>query len=410
VDKEAHPPILTLTPLNPAFQADPYSILNKVRDEHPIYRDDMAGAFFVSRYEDVRAVVTDLTMLRHPSAAEPEAFMTRRMLDEPVDPDRPPRKPSILNLDDPDHARIRNPLAQALYRRAARFKPQVEAIVAATLDRLEGRESFDLMAEFALPIPIDVIAAILGVDHERLGEFRTWSEGIIQVLNPLATPEQHQEMIRCGDALRDYMDAMMADRRVNPQDDLVTDMVQLQAGGADLADDEINTNLSALLVAGNLTTTDLIGNAVRLLLTHPGEKQKLLDDPSLIGAMVEETLRYEPPVDITGRIAAQPLEVRGCPIKARQSMFLSLRAANRDPAIFDDPDTFNITRKKAPHVAFGGGAHICIGAPLARLEATVAMDMLFKRFPGLHLKDAQARPEWRTLPFFRGLERLEVGG
>ncbi len=410
VDKAPPPPVLTLTPLNPAFQSDPYPILNQIRQDHPVYRDEMAGLYFISRHEDVRNILTDLTMLRHPANAEADAVLTRRMVDGPTAPDRPSRPHSILHLDDPDHARVRNPLAQALYRRAARFKPQVEAIVTAALDRVEGQASFDLMSQFALPIPIDVIAAILGVDHDRLGDFRRWSEGIIHVLNPLITPEQTQEMILCGDALREYMNAMMVERRAHPQDDLVTDMVTLQAQGAELSDDEINTNLSALLVAGNLTTTDLIGNAVRLLLTHPDELAKLIADPSLIGALVEETLRFEPPVDVTARIASRPMEVQGCPIRDRGSMMLSLRAANRDPAVFDDPDIFNITRKRAPHVAFGGGAHICIGSPLARLEASVAMDMLFKRFPKLRLKAPDEAPQWRTLPFFRGLERLEVVG
>jgi cytochrome P450 len=334
---------------------------------------------------------------------------TRRVLDQRVEGlDDTDRRESILLIDDPDHARVRGPLAQALYRRVARFRPEVERIVAETLDALQGRDRFDLMADFALPIPIDVIAAILGVDHARLAEFRDWSEGLIQGLNPLRTAEQTAHMVRASNAMRAYMRGMLADRRATPGDDLVTDMVQLQAEGAQLDDAELITNLSALLVGGNLTTTDLIGNGVRLLLLHPEQLAKLNANPTLISAAVEEILRYEPPVDITGRIASRDLDVGGCPVHATQSMFLSLRGANRDPAAFEDPHTFDITRKRAPHVAFGGGAHICIGAPLARLEAQVALTRLFERFPDMHLADPDARPEWRKLPFFRGLERLEV--
>ena len=200
----------------------------------------------------------------------------------------------------------------------------------------------------------------------------------------------------------------MAARRTAPEDDLVTDMVQLQAAGADLSDGDLIANLIALLVAGNLTTTDLIGNGVRLFLLNPGELAKLKADPGLIGAAVEEILRYEPPVDITGRIASREMEVGGCPIHKTQSMLVSLRGANRDPAVFEDPDRFDITRKKSPHVAFGGGAHICIGAPLARLEAQVTLTRLFERFPDLRLADPHEPPVWRTLPFFRGLEKLDV--
>jgi cytochrome P450 len=161
-------------------------------------------------------------------------------------------------------------------------------------------------------------------------------------------------------------------------------------------------------VAGNLTTTDLIGNGARLFLLNPEELAKLRADPTLIGPAVEEILRFEPPVDITGRIASREMAIGGCPIHQSQSMLLSLRGANRDPEVFESPDTFDITRRKSPHVAFGGGAHICIGAPLARLEAQVALARLFERFPGLRLADPDAAPVWRTLPFFRGLERLDV--
>jgi hypothetical protein len=185
-------------------------------------------------------------------------------------------------------------------------------------------------------------------------------------------------------------------------------MVTLQAGGAPLSDDEIRINLQALLVGGNLTTTDLIGNGVRLLLLNPGELAKLKADPKLAAGAVEEVLRYEGPVDVTGRVASRDMEVGGCPVGKTQSLTTFLRAANRDPAAFEDPDRFDITRKGKPHVSFGGGSHICIGAPLARLEAQVALVKLFERFPNLRLADPDAEPVWRTLPFFRGLETLPV--
>ncbi len=403
------PGVLALTPLNPVFRADPHAVLGPLREHHPVLRDEMAGVFFLSRYEDVRAVVTDLTMDRDPLKAEAAAVLTRRIRDQRTEGivDRG-GGPSILLIDDPDHARIREPLAQALYKRVARCRAQVERVVDGALDALAERDRFDLMADFALPIPIDVIAAILGVDPARLGEFRDWSEGTIQSLNPLRTPAQTEHLVRASNALGDYMHALIAERRATPADDLTSDMVALQAGGARLTDAEIATNLNALLVGGNLTTTDLIGNATRLFLTHPEQLAALRADPGLINAAVEETLRYEPPVDITGRIASHDIEVRGCPIKATQSMTLSLRGANRDPAAFESPERFDITRKKVPHVAFGGGAHICIGAPLARLEAQVALLKLFDRFPNLRLADPDAAPQWRSLPFFRGLERLDV--
>ncbi len=402
------PKILDLTPLNPRFKEDPHALLEPLRTHHPVMRDPMAGSWFLTRYEDVRAILTDLTLWRDPHRAEPEAVLTRRIIEQSGPRTEGDGGMSILLMDDPDHARIRNPLAQALYKRVAKSRAEVERVVDEALDRVAACESFDLMAQFALPIPIDVIAKLLGVDPERLGEFRDWSEGVIQSLNPLRTQAQTEHLMRAGAALGEYMTALLAARRAQPQDDLVSDMTLLQAGGAPLTDAEVITNLSALLVAGNLTTTDLIGNAVRIFLTHPDQLAKLRADPSLVSAAVEETLRFEPPVDITGRIASREMELGGCPIHASQSLSLSLRAANRDPEVFEDPDRFDITRKKSPHVAFGGGAHICIGAPLARLEAQVALGRLFARFPNLRLADPDAPPVWRTLPFFRGLERLEV--
>ena len=408
-DDTSPPRVLELTPLNPAFREDPYSVLADLRTHHPVMRDELAGVFFISRHEDVRGILTDLTLWRDPNRAEPAAVLTRRILEQDVGDTREREGPgSILLMDDPDHVRIRTPLAQALYKRVAKCRPLVEEIVAQALDRLEGREGFDLMAEISLPIPVDVIARILGVDHSRLAEFRDWSEGIIQSLNPLRTPAQTEHMVRASEAIAPFMTNMLQMRREKPEDDLVTDMVQLQAAGADLSDADLVTNLIALLVAGNLTTTDLIGNGVRLFLLNPAELAKLRADPALIGAAVEEVLRYEPPVDITGRIASREMEVHGCPVHATQSLLVSLRGANRDPEVFEDPERFDITRKKSPHVAFGGGAHICIGAPLARLEAQVALLRLFERFPNLRLADPGAKPEWRDLPFFRGLQRLDV--
>jgi cytochrome P450 len=402
------PTIFELTPLNPTFRADPHVVLDDLRARCPVRRDDTAGSFILTRYEDVRGLVSDRTLWRDPMNAEEAAVMQRRFADPVVEGLPRGETTSILMLDDPDHARIRQPLTQAFYARVAKFKPQVEAIIDGAMDRIDASGPFDLMSSFCVPVPIDVIAAILGVDQSRLAEFRDWSEGVIQSLNPFATDAQKAHMERASEALSAYFTETIADRRARPRDDLISDMTRLQGDGAPLSDIELNINLSALLIGGNLTTTDLIGNAVRLLLLNPGELAKLKADPGLINAVVEETLRYEPPVDITGRIASSDMEVGGCPVKPHQSLLFSLRAANRDPDAFEDPHQFDVSRKRRPHVAFGGGAHICIGAPLARLEAQVALLKLFQRFPNLRLADPSAEPQWRTLPFFRGLERLDL--
>jgi len=403
------PTIIQLTPLNPEYREDPHSVLADLRARCPVHRDEMAGTFILTRYDDVRPLVSDRTLWRDPRRAEASAVFQRRFAGEEIPEDVVwSDVTSILMLDDPDHARVRQPLAQALYARVAKFKPEVERIVAEALDDLDTSGPFDLMAPYCVRVPIDVIGLILGVDRERLGEFRDWSEGVIQSLNPFRTEAQTAHMERASEALNAYFVEIIAARRAEPRDDLISDMVQRQADGAPLSDNELLINLSALLIGGNLTTTDLIGNAVRLLLLNPAELAKLKADPGLINSVVEETLRYEPPVDSTARVASADIEVSGCPVKASQSLIFHLRAANRDPEAFEAPDRYDVSAKRRPHVAFGGGAHICIGAPLARLEAQVALLRLFERFPNLRFADPDAQPVWRTLPFFRGLERLEL--
>jgi hypothetical protein len=405
------PSVFELTPLNPAFNDDPHVLLDRLRTECPVHRDAAAGTFMLTRYADVRGVVSDTTMWRGPERAEEDATLARRILEQKVEGMTIPedeQRSGILLMDEPDHMRIRTPFAKALYKRVAKCKPLVQRVVDEWLDPLEGRAGFDAMAEFALRVPIDVIARILGVDEARLAQFRDWSEGAILGLNPFRSQEQTAHFVRSINALSAYMRELMDQRRNSPRDDLVSDMVALQAQGAPLNDGEISNNLQGLLIGGNLTTTDLIGNAVWLFLTHPAELAKLKADPSLINSAVEEVLRYESPVDITGRVAPRDMEIGGCPVKQRQSLFMSLRGANRDPAAFPEPHRFDIARHDAPHVAFGGGLHLCIGAPLARLEAQVALLSFFERFPNVRLADPSAKPQWRAMPFFRGLKELVV--
>jgi cytochrome P450 len=405
------PSVFELTPLNPAFAENPHTLLDRLRSECPVHRDNTAGLFVLTRYADVRGVLSDTSMWRGPERAEEAAMLTRAIINQNIEGRTIPedeQRSGILLMDEPDHMRIREPFAKALYKRVARAKPLVQQVVDDWLDRLAGRERFDVMADFALGVPIDVIARILGVDNARLAEFRDWSEGVILILDPFRNEDQTKHLVRASNALSAYMRDLMQQRRANPQDDLVSDMVALQAEGAPLNEGEISSNLQGLLIGGNLTTTDLIGNAIWLFLNNPGELAKLKADPSLINSAVEEVLRYESPVDITGRIAPRDMEVGGCPVKQTQSMFASLRGANRDPAVFAEPHRFDISRKGTPHVAFGGGLHLCIGAPLARLEAQIAILSFFQRFPNLRPAHPDAKPQWRSLPFFRGLKELVV--
>jgi cytochrome P450 len=329
-------------------------------------------------------------------AAQPEGLIYRTAVD------------SILKMDDPRHSRIRTPLAKAFYKRVSAARGLIEEAVGRILHELDGRKHFDAMSEFCIPVPIDVIARILGADPSMRNSFRSWSVDVFESFNLARTPEQTERMIAASNNICSYIDALMKRRRKVPEDDLISDLMTAHAKGTPITDDEIRENCAGLLAAGNLATTDLIGNGLWLLYTHPSEKKKLLEDPGLIANAIEEVLRCEPPAEGTARIAPRDMEIRGCPIRRSQVIVSSLRGANRDPEVFAEPDRFDISRKHLPHVSFGGGSHICIGAPLARMEAQVAIAAFLRRFPTAVLEDAT--PAWRTtLPgVVRGLSRIDM--
>ncbi|MEO1323331.1 MAG: cytochrome P450 [Pseudomonadota bacterium] len=394
--------IMEISAFDPEARDNPHPRLKALREACPVLRDESVKTWLLSGYDDIRATVNDRTFVRHPKNAE-EGSMTRMMVD-PEDPEG--RRSSILFQDDPDHARNRLPLVKAFYARIKKMEPELEAMIDKVIDEAPSSGRFDIMEEIAVPLPIMIIAHILGVDESRLDEFRDWSEGVILSLNPMRSKEEADYMMASGEKLDAYFTELMEARRAEPRDDLISDMVRAQADGGDFDDDELRTNLQALLVGGNLTTTDLIGNGVWLFLNHKDQMEALKTDPSLAAQAVEEVLRYEAPVQATSRIVSEDREVAGCPMKKSQPVFMSLAAANRDPSKFEAPEDFDITVKRSSHVSFGGGAHICIGAPLARIEARRVYEKLFVKYPNMRLPEQEI--VWRALPFFRGIERLEV--
>jgi cytochrome P450 len=403
--------ILDLTAADPTARADPYPRLADLRAQCPLHRDEVGGAWLVGRMADARAIFANNSHCKNPDKAEPAAIAIRRRRSTVPDglafPDD--QRASMLELDGEEHARVRGPLVQALYARIRNFEPECIRIVDEALDRLPGRAEFDLMKELAEPVPVACIGAILGVPPETLATFRTWLDDIVQTFNPNRTPADVAALVAASNGLAHYIRSRFAAAKLNPPDDLFGDMARVQAAGAPLSDTEITYNIRGLLIAGNVTTTDLIGNAARLLLTHPDQLALLRAEPSLWPNAVEEALRHEPPVDFTWRITTHDTDLSGCPVHTGAALNVFIRSANRDEAAFPEAARFDVMRPRASrHLAFGGGAHICPGAPLARMEARHLLSRLFLRYPGLRLADPAAPPQWRSLPGFRGLESLRV--
>ncbi|MEX0786797.1 MAG: cytochrome P450 [Dehalococcoidia bacterium] len=395
---EAVPTGIELTALDEAFRRDPYPVLDRLRALDPVHRDEVLHRWVLTRIEDVDRVVNDRAMSVDRRKAAPGTYM--RLFEERDEP-------SILFLDAPDHTRLRGLVSKAFTPRAVEgMAPRIQEIVDELLDAVAGGPGFDLIGAFAGPLPTIVIAEMLGVDPADRDDFKRWSDESVQGFNPMLTDEERVVVEAAGDAMYEYLQRSIGERRGNPRDDLMSALIAVEESGDQLTNSEIVTMCGLLLAAGNVTTTDLIGNGVYALLRHPDQLAALRDDPALIKNAVEEMLRYDSPVVQTGRIPMSQIDIDGHAVSERESILTSLAAANHDPAAYPHPERFDIKREDTHHHAFGGGVHYCLGAPLARLEAQIAISALVERFPNLRLADVPL--EWRRLPSFRGLIRLPV--
>lgn len=386
---------IRLTPYDPAFQADPHAALDRLRTEAPALHDEAFGRWFLTRHADVRAVLRDREMWSDPRKADPDSFVRRFAAPEDGEP-------SMLFMDDPEHKRLRGLVNKAFTPKAVEaMRPRVRAIAEALLDAVDGTE-FDLIEAFAAPLPVIVIAEMLGIDGADHARFKSWSDDSVSAFfNPLRTAEEQARSQVAGAALDDLFRAHIAARRRNAGGDLISAMVTAEERGDRLTDDEIVGQCGLLLIAGNVTTTDLIGNGVKALMDHPDELAKLRARPDLMENAVEEMLRFDSPVTQSGRTANRDLTIAGCPVRKGQSISVSLAAANHDPALHPVPHRFDIERADTTHESFGGGRHFCLGAPLARVEAQEAVAALLARYPTLNASSRGHR--YRTIPGFRGL-------
>ncbi len=392
---------IALTALDPAFREDPQPAFDALRAAEPVHYDQVLRRYALTRHDDVAAVLKNRGMSVDPRNALPgtlEAMFLREGFEG---------EPSMLLSDPPYHTRLRAIVSKAFTPRAIEtMAPRIQQIVDELLDAVATGPGFDLIEVFAAPLPTIVIAEMLGVDPAERGKFKEWSDTGVMSFNPVLSPKERARVDAANEALHGYFARVIADRRAHPADDMVSAIIAAEENGERLNDQEVNSMCTLLLAAGNVTTTDLIGNGVHALLRFPEQLRKLQADPSLIKNAIEEMLRFDPPVTQSGRVPLSDVEIGGCPIGKGRSITPFLAAANHDPGVYPEPHRLDITRADTHHNSFGGGVHFCLGAPLARLEAQIAIGTLVRRFPDLRLGNGPR--ERRSIPSFRGFSRLPV--
>jgi cytochrome P450 len=389
-----------------AFKADPFPTYARLRAEEPVCKvalPDGHDAWLVTRYDDVAMVLRDERFVKNRFNV-----MSREQLGQlPWIPKMfLPLLKNMLDLDPPDHTRLRSLVQTAFSPRLIDgMQGRIEELTGQLLDGIERRSRMDLVHDFALPIPTTIIGEMLGVPAKDLHKFHRWSGRLISANSRhgilLAVPSVWMFMR--------YIRNMVAARRARPQDDLVTALVQAQDGAGTLSDDEMVAMIGLLIIAGHETTVNLIASGMLALLEHPDQLDRLRQNPSLIKPAVEELLRYTSPVDTgTERFAREDLSLGGVTIRQGETVFAAIASANRDERQFPDPDVLDIARAPNRHLAFGLGIHFCIGAPLARLEGQIAIGALVSRLADLRLSVPATSLRWRPGLVLRGLKNLPI--
>ncbi len=388
-------------PRAPAFAADPYPFYARLRREDPVHFVPAVGTWWATRYADVVTILKDGRFGKEPPAGAPAPSLPPAY----AGLSEIPR--SMLNRDPPDHTRLRSLVNKAFTPRVIeQLRPHIDQIAEELLDKVVGRGNMDLVAEFAFPLPAIVIAELLGVPQADRERFKVWSDGIILSMDGTQPKEVREQGLGANLELFAYLSNLIAGRREQPRDDLIGALIAAEEHGDRLKTGEIVSMCLLLLVAGHETTTSLIGSGALTLLLHPDELALLRRRPGVMPSAIEEFLRYEPPVHRVPRIAHEEVELGGKPIPKGATVLAVVAAANRDPEVFNDPETLDITRQDNPHLAFGRGIHYCLGASLAVVEAEIAFAALLRRFSSLALDDPG--PRWGPGTLIRGLRSLPV--
>ncbi|MGW1076949.1 cytochrome P450 [Streptomyces sp. NPDC002537] len=382
---------------DPATRPRPYATLTALRDASPAL-DPVSGIVVVGRRADCE------TVLRNPTVSSDRTGS---------DIAKVPQQPNLMNLDEPDHTRLRRLAGKAFKPRIINgWKPRIEALVQELLGEIATADgSVDLVSAFAYPLPVRVICEMLGVPKEDHPVFERWATAIAYTVDPQLVPGQRavdvgEEVEEARTGFIGYFSRLIAERKQDPRDDILSELIKAEEEGDQLTERELIIMCILLLVAGHETTANLILNGIQALLRHPEQLELLRADPSLAEGAVEEVLRYDAPAQMITRIAAEPFTVDGLEIEAGSPILVLIAAANRDPEVHSDPDVFDITRENTSHMGFAAGAHFCLGSVLARLEGAIALRAFAQSFvePALNTGTLHYRPHVAV----RGPDRMDV--
>lgn len=407
----APPGPVLYNPFELGYTEDPYPQFALLREADPVH-ESMAGPWILFRYDDVQRLLRDASLSVEDDRATregPRAELFEQVLGD-GDPERRQRGArAMLNVDPPDHTRLRRLVSKAFTPRMIEgLRPLVERLVDEALDRVAPAGRMDVIADLAFPLPFTVISELLGMPDGDRDAIRGWSHAIVKTLDPVITEAEVREAFEASDAMTDHIAGVLEWKRAHPADDLLTALIRAEEGGDRLTPDELRDQVVLLFIAGHETTVNLIGNGTLALLRHPDQLARWRDDPGLDANAVDELLRYDAPVQFSRRITVAPLDVAGRTIPAGTFVLAGLASSNRDPAFWGPTaDELDLARPTAAqHLSFGSGTHFCLGAALARLEGQVAVGRLIRRFADLAVADPG--PAWNGRINLRGLDHLPV--
>ena len=419
-------------PYSQAFAADPYPVYAHLREAMPVFYDPAFGMTFLTRHRDILEVLTDKRFGRarpdeaRPDEARPDEARPDEARPDEARPDeaRPAEARSdaaqrslpyydryvrrnLLETEGETHRRVRRQLAAGLNpKRISELSSEVRSIARELVDKLESRKSFDFIADLAEPLPVTVIATLLGWPDDQRHRLRAWSADIVRLYEKDASEDDATCAEQATREFATMLQSLADDRKSRPQGDLISELVSFETETSDLSRDELIASCMLLLNAGHEATVNAAGNGMLALLRHPEALESLRKQPELIDSAVEEMLRYDPPLHLFHRFATEDATIAGHGFCAGDTLGLLYGSANRDPDVFDKPDDFDICRQPNRHLAFGAATHFCLGASLARLELRTLLDALLAK--ATHIELLESQPEYRTGLVFRGLKRLMV--